>query len=158
MKSKVEYSAFSWVLTVIIILGLVVALIASRNEPGAFYLILGILLLLVIPSLFFAPVSISADNKEICVHSALRKISIPMAEVVSIERYRPLPGTIRTCASGGFMGYWGTFRDNVSKNYTGFWGKNDDCFMVTLANGKKYLLGCQNPDAMLAYLRSQINL
>lgn len=79
-----------------------------------------------------------------------------MADVVKIERYKPLPGTIRICASGGFMGYWGLFRDNVTKNYTGFWGRDDDCFLVVLSNGKKYLLGCKNPDDMVAYIKSKM--
>ena len=156
MKSKVKYSTLSWVLTLAIAVGLIVGLIASWGEPEAFYPILAIVLLLLIPSLFFAPVFLSADNEAIHIHSPFKIHSIPMKEVVNVERYRPLPGTIRTCASGGFMGYWGTFRDSVSKNYTGFWGDKDDCFMITLAGGKKYLLGCKNPDAMLTYIRSQI--
>lgn len=156
MKSKVKYSVLSWVLTVGIIAGLVVGLIASWGEPVAFYTILAILVFMLIPSLFFAPVSLSVDKDAIHVHSLFKKHSILMKEVINVERYRPLPGTIRTCASGGFMGYWGTFRDGVSKNYVGYWGDKDECFMVTLASGKKYLLGCKNPDTMLAYIQSQI--
>ena len=155
MKSKVKYSTLSWVLTLAITVGLVVGLVATWGEPEGFYTILAILVVMFIPSLFFAPVSLSADKDAIVIQSPFKKHSIPMKEVVNVERYRPLPGTIRTCASGGFMGYWGTFRDSVSKNYIGFWGE-DECFMVTLASGKKYLLGCQNSDTMLAHIRSQI--
>lgn len=157
MKSNVEYSTFSWVLTLIITAILLICLVLSYSEPIAFVSLAVIIILLYASSLYFAPMSISADKNAICIHSAFRIRSIPMSEVVKVERYRPLPGTIRTCASGGFMGYWGTFRDSVTKNYTGFWGKDDDCFLVTLANGKKYLLGCKNPDQMVSYIQSQIS-
>lgn len=62
MKCKVEYNTLSWVLTMGITVGLVVGLIASWAEPEVFYIILGIILLLYIPSLFFAPVSLSANS------------------------------------------------------------------------------------------------
>lgn len=158
MKSNVEFSTFSCILTLTITAVLLVGLVLSYSEPAAFFPILAIVLLLYIPCLFFAPMYISADKDDICIHSSFKIRTIPMSEVIKVERYKPLPGTIRICASGGFMGYWGTFRDSVTKNYTGFWGNNADCFLVTLANGKKYLLGCKNPDKMVAYIQSQMTI
>lgn len=157
MKSNVEYSTFSWMITFIVTVALVVGLAVSYGEAAAFFSVLAIVVPMYVACLFFAPMSISADRDEICIHSSFRIRSIPMADVVNVERYRPLPGTLRTCASGGFMGYWGTFHDSVIGNYTGFWGKDDDCFLVTLASDKKYLLGCRNPDAMVGYIKSQMN-
>lgn len=157
MKSNIEYSSFSRRLTAIVSVVLLIGLAFTYGEPAAFYTILAIVVLLYVSCLFFAPIYLWADEKQICIYSPLKIRPIPMADVVKVERYRPLPGTVRLCASGGFMGYWGAFRDSVIKNYTGFWGKDDDCFLLTLANGKKYLLGCKNPDDMVAYIKSKMN-
>lgn len=158
MKSNVVFSTFSLVLTLVVTVALLIGLVVSYGEPAAFFPLLAVVVPMYVACLFFGPMSISADKNEICIHSSFKIRSIPMADVVKVERYRPLPGTIRICASGGFMGYWGTFRDSIIKNYTGFWGRDDDCFLVALANGKKYLLGCKNPDAMIDYIKSQMNL
>lgn len=136
MKSDVEYSTGSWVLTLIITAAFGAGLIFCYGEPAVFYPILAIAVPMYLACLYCAPVFVSADNKELCIHSSFKIRSILMADVISVERYRPIPGTIRTCASGGFMGYWGKFRDNAIGHYTGFWGNNNDCFLITLTNGK----------------------
>lgn len=156
MKSKVEYSTSSWVITLVVTLGLCAGLLLSRGEPAAFYPLLAIVVPMYLAALWFAPMSVTASDKELCIHSSFKVRIIPMAEIVKAERYRPLPGTLRICASGGFMGYWGTFRDSVVGHYTGFWGRSADCFMLTLADGRHYLIGCKDPDAMLAFIDSHI--
>jgi len=156
MKSNVEYSTSSWVITLAVTAGLCAGLLLSRGEPAAFYPLLAIVVPMYLAALWFAPMSVTADDKEVCIHSSFKVRSIPMADIVKAERYCPQPGTLRTCASGGFMGYWGTFRDGVAGHYTGFWGRDDDCFMLTLADGRKYLLGCKDPDAMLAFINSRL--
>ncbi len=156
LKSKVEYSRLSWGITIAVTVLLVACLIPAYHEPSAFIILLIVLLILYISALFFAPIAISADEKEVKVHAKLNSLSIPVGKIAKVERYRPLPGTIRTCASGGFMGFWGLFHDPVIKSFTGFWGKKDDCFLITLNDGKKYLLGCQNPDEILNFIKTRI--
>lgn len=157
MTSRVLYSAFSWAITVITTVGLIVCMVFCYHVPAAFFILLAVLLLLYIPALFFNPTYISADAEEISIHSPFKNRTIPMAEVIEVKRYKPLPSTIRICASGGFLGYWGTFRDCEIGTYKGFWGKDDDCFLLTLRNGKKYLLGCTDPDEMTVYIQTLIN-
>lgn len=79
-----------------------------------------------------------------------------MSEVENVELFQPTMGAIRICASGGFMGYWGTFREGDIGNYYAFYGKASDCFLVRMKNGKKYVLGCNQPDKMIDYIKSQI--
>ena len=156
MKKRVDYSTFSWILTLIVTAALGIGLAVSKDEPAALYPLLIIVFGLYLPALFFAPIYISANENEIEIDSSFKIRSIPMSEVSSVERYRPLPSTIRTCASGGFLGYWGTFRDSVVGKYVGYWGNKNDCFLVILKSGKKYLLGCRDCDAMMDYIKSHI--
>lgn len=79
-----------------------------------------------------------------------------MRDVESVELFQPTMGSIRICASGGFMGYWGIFREGDIGRYYGFYGKASDCFLVRLKNGDKYVLGCNNHDKMVDYIYSQI--
>lgn len=156
MKSKISYSRFSIFLTAIISVGLFVGCIATvREEPG-FFILLAIFLILYFSALFFGPAFIRADGNNIVLGSLLRTKKLPMSEVKNVEIFQPTMGAMRICASGGFMGYWGIFRESDIGNYYGFYGKASDCFLVCLKNGNKYVLGCDQPDKMVDYIKSRI--
>jgi len=80
-----------------------------------------------------------------------------MADVNSVELFKPTMGAIRVCASGGFMGYWGIFKEGDIGKYTAYYAKASDCFLVRLNNGDQYVLGCKVPYKMVDYIKSQIN-
>lgn len=157
MKSKISYSPFATLLTAILAGGLFVACIAAVKEEPAFFILLAVYLVLFVSMLFFGAAYIKADNNNIVLGSLLRGKKIPMCDVENVERFKPSAGAIRLCASGGFMGYWGTFRETGIGKYYGFYGKPSDCFLVRLKNGRKYVLGCNQPDKMVDYIKSQIS-
>lgn len=157
MKSRISYSRFSILLTAILSGVLFVACIAKVKEEAAFFTLLAIYLVLFISMLFLGAAYIKADSDYIVLGSLLRGKKIPMCDVKSIEPFKPGMGAIRVCASGGFMGYWGVFRDIRIGKYYGFYGKASDCFLVRLKNGDNYVLGCNQPDRMVEYIKSQIN-
>lgn len=157
MKSKISYSRFATLLTAILAGGLFVACIATVKEEPAFFILLAVYLVLFVSMLFFGAAYIKADNNNIVLGSLLRGKKIPMCDVENVERFKPSAGTIRLCASGGFMGYWGIFRETGIGKYYGFYGKLSDCFLVRLKNGRKYVLGCNHPDKMVDYIKSQIS-
>jgi hypothetical protein len=37
-----------------------------------------------------------------------------------------------------------------------YYGKASDCFLLRLDNGKQYVLGCKDADAMVDYIQKQI--
>lgn len=159
MKSKVTYSTFATILTIVVYVGyggLLVVCLANALERPAFFCLMALYVILVIASLLFGAVFIKADSKSIVLGSPLRNKKIPMSDVESVQLFQPTMGAIRVYASGGFMGYWGVFREGDIGKYTGFYGKASDCFLVCLKNGKKYVLGCSQPDKMVAYIKSQI--
>lgn len=156
MKSKISYSRFVTLLTAILSGVLFVACIATVKEEPAFFSLLAIFIILYLSALFFGAAYIKADNNNIVLGSLLRSKKIPMSEIESVELFQPTMGAIRICASGGFMGYWGIFREGDIGKYYGFYGKASDCFLVRLKNGSKYVLGCDHPDKMVDYIKSQI--
>lgn len=156
MKSKISYSRYVTILTAILSGVLFVACIATVKEKPAFFTLLVIFLVLYAFALFFGAAYIKAGSKYIVLGSLLRCKKIPMSEVENVELFQPTMGAIRICGSGGFMGYWGTFREGDIGKYYAFYGKASDCFLVRLKNGNKYVLGCNQPDKMVAYIKAQI--
>lgn len=156
MKSKISFNRFSIALTAILSGVLFVACIATVREAAAFFPLLAIFLILYVSMLFFGAAYIKADSDYIVLGSLLRSKKIPMHDVTSVELFQPSAGALRICASGGFMGYWGTFRESGIGTYYGFYGKPSECFLVTMKNGKKYVLGCSQPEKMVEYIKSQI--
>lgn len=155
MKSKVNLSRYSTLLTLIITGALMIGCVVTFNEKPAFYCLLFLLILLLIFGFLYGPTSVEADNKNITVRSMLKKFHIPMENIDSVELHQPTMGAIRLCASGGYMGYWGIFREGYIGKYTAYYGKASDCFLIRMKNGDKYVIGCENPSAMVEYIISQ---
>ncbi len=65
-------------------------------------------------------------------------------------------GTRRIAGSGGFMGYWGWFREGDIGKYFAYYGKASDCFLVTLRNGRRYMLGCNDAPEMVAAIQKEL--
>lgn len=156
MKARVKLSRFSIILTTIINVALYIGCFVTLKEPAPFFCLLGIITALLITGLLFAPVSIKADDHTVTVAHILRKTKIAMTDVASVERFQPTMGAIRICASGGYMGYWGLFRESDIGHYTAYYGKSSDCFLIVTRSGRKYVLGCADPDSMVAYIRERI--
>lgn len=156
MKSRVNLSSYCKILTGIIFVTFTVICVTSYSEKALFYCMVGILAVIVSTGLLYAPRSITADDNGIKVSSCLKSHGIAIEEIASVELYQPTMGAIRVWASGGFMGYWGTFRERDTGKYTAYYGKSSDCFMVILTTGKKYVLGCENPQAMVDYIKANL--
>lgn len=157
MKSKISYSLYASILTAIIFVALLVGCIATIGEKPAFFILLSIYIILLVSALLYGAAYIMVDNSTIVLGSILRRKKILMRNVVSVEMFQPTMGAIRICASGGFMGYWGIFREGDIGRYYGFYGKASDCFLVRMTNGDKYVLGCDNPNKIVDYIKSQLN-
>ncbi len=153
MISKVSLSTYSFVLTIAVIIVLAVGMYVTYGTDK-FILLAAIVAVLLIFWSLYAPLSISADEKEIRVHSPIKIHKIPMRQVVEVERFQPTMGSIRICGSGGFAGYWGIFKEGDVGRYTAYFGKSSDCFIIRLDNGDKYVLGCKDPEAMIDCIKS----
>ncbi len=157
MKSRVDFSRFSAVITIVTTI-LLVALM-SIDISGArvmFLTIAAIAIPLLFISLWYAPLSIELTDNEIYINRSISPSKrIPLADIASVKRHNP-KNAIRLCASGGFLGYWGMFSEPKVGKYFGYFGNTADCFLVELKSGKKYLLGCKNPDEMVEAINAKL--
>lgn len=156
MKSRVYLSTTSSILTILVI-GLLVLGCYATYGSNKFILLLIVTLILLVFAMFYSPLSISANDKEVNINSPFKIHTIPMRRIKSCELFQPTMGALRVCGSGGFMGYWGIFREGDVGRYMAYYGKGSDCFIIHLDNGDKYVLGCNNPREMVDYINSQIS-
>ncbi len=156
MKSRVNFSNYSAIITLFVIGVFVVLLDVCHDETRIFAVPAAAISILLVLASVYAPLSVSADEKRITVRSLLKRHSVPMRRVVSADPFQPTIGSRRIFGSGGFMGYWGIFKEGDVGTYTAYYGKASDCFIIRLDNGDKYVIGCKSPEAMVDYIRSQI--
>lgn len=156
MESKIRYSAFSWIITVICLIALVAICFVAYGNDAAFYTLAAVLAILVFAGLYSAPLSIAADGDYIYIKKPLRTTKIRMDQVQSVELFQPTMGAIRICGSGGYFGYWGIFREGDIGRYSAAYGRASDCFLVRMKNGDKYVLGCSDPASMVDYINSHL--
>lgn len=156
MKSKVRFSAFATAITAAVFGLLFIGCIATVRDERVFFILLPLYLMLIICGCLCGPAYVSADSDNLVMGSLLRSRKIPVGKIESVELFQPTMGAVRIFASGGFMGYWGLFREGDIGKYYAFYGKSSDCFLVRMKNGDKYVLGCENPDGMVDYIKSQM--
>lgn len=155
MKQQVKLSTFSFISTIACLVLLIgCTFIIPEIEWQIGWSIFVVIMLII--SLCYMPMSIGADENAIYINRSLKIKAIPMADVVSVKLCPPTMGAIRVCGSGGFLGYWGWFKERDLGKYFAYYGKASDCFLIELSDGHKYMLGCKNAPEMVEYIAKQI--
>lgn len=159
MKHRVKISAYSTFVTIIgaVILVAIMIFKLNKDEEILAYFIAGALVMLCAAALFYAPMSISVDDKSLNINRFLRIKTIPCTAIKSVELCPPTMAERRICGSGGWFGYWGWFKEPSIGKYFAYYGKASDCFLVKLRDGRQYLLGCENPTPIVEFIKSKIN-
>ncbi len=143
-------------LSIVILLGVAVCAILRGNT--LWILPCAMVCIFCLAALFYAPMSISADDSKLSIHRPLRIKDIPLSDIAEIRLCPPTMAARRICGSGGFLGYWGWFSERDLGRYFAYYGKASDCFLVTLRDGKKYMLGCTSPAEMVTFVSKRCSL
>ena len=155
MRKKVKLSAWCTIMTLI---GLIVLLVAFYFAKAtlAKYMVVGALSVLCLTALCYMPLSLSIRNGELNINRPLKIKSIPLSTIDSVKLISPTMAEKRICGSGGWFGYYGWFSEPSIGKYFAYYGKASDCFLVTLKDGKKYILGCEAPNEIVEYINKYI--
>lgn len=158
MKHNVAISAYSLILSALSIAVLLGVMVYNIREGWPWQtIVLAILIFaLIAGTLFYMPLSVSVDGKNLKVRRCLKSTVIPLSDIESVRLCRPTMGERRICGSGGWFGYWGWFRERDLGKYFAYYGKASDCFFVRLKNGRQYMLGCTDPQPMVDYIENRI--
>ena len=151
-------SAYSLTLSVavIAILGALFFAMYRAGHRFEYMLIAVFILTLCTLALIYMPLSLTLKKGVLTVARPLWYKDIPVSQIESVRLCPPTMGARRIIGSGGFMGYWGWFREGDIGRYFAYYGKASDCFLVTLKDGRKYMLGCKDAPRMAAAIQSEL--
>ncbi len=159
IKKRVELSTYCWIISALstaLMCGVFVyALKRPDNEWTVCILGVAIALLFLF-TLCYMPLSISVDKESLNINRPLKIKSIQLSEITDVRMCAPTMGTIRICGSGGWFGWYGWFSEKDLGKYFAYYGKASDCFLVTLKNGKKYMLGSKDAPEMVKAINNRI--
>lgn len=159
MTRRVKISTYSTIITIVsiaLMIAVLIILCAKDAAPWKIYVLAAAVITLLFSGLFYAPISVTVDDEGLSVNRTLRKLTIPLADISSVKLCAPTMGEKRICGSGGWFGYWGWFSEKDLGKYFAYYGKASDCFLVTLKNGKKYMIGCEDPKPVVDYITDRI--
>ena len=156
MKQKVRFSAYSLIVTAVVLLLFIVGIFSLLGNPQKLTLFCIIMGAVTIAGLYYCPKSVEADEHGITLHRLLSSPkAFPYSKIQSVDTCYPSAGGLRLCASGGYFGYWGYFSDIMIGAYIGYYGSRSNCFLIKTTEGKQYVLGCENPVAIVSYITSR---
>lgn len=122
------------------------------------WIILGVLFLWWVFALCFTPLDISADDNEVRIRRPFKTRTLKMDEIASAEPYQVSPKArkkaFKTMPVNTF-GKWGEYSDDKIGDYFAYYGKPDNTVLITLKNGKKYVVGGSDAQALADYINSR---
>ena len=151
VKSWVRYSGFVWFITIAVTCLFVCMTVGQAGKGNIVTAILfgAGLSILFVAALLYGPLWVGVEDGTLMVRRPLRMLRIPVSDIADIRLHKPTMGEKRLLGSGGWFGYWGWFMEADTGRYFAYYGRASDCFMVTLKDGRKYLLGCKDPEKII---------
>ena len=160
MKHPFLLSTYSFIISLLsygILIGLLLWQFKRTGDELYAWMLLVIMVAWSFCVLFYTPMSISVNDRELSINRSLKIKTIPLNEISDVRLSQPTMGERRICGSGGFFGYWGWFSQRDIGRYFAYYGKASDCFLVTLKDGRKYMLGCKDAPEMVAAIQSRLH-
>lgn len=153
MKEHVNYGSDVWGWTIFWIC--VCVMIFFIPLPGfLWWSWWGFFIFLILVSLCFTPIDVSANDAYVSVHRALGTKKIPISAIQSVQLVDP--AIQKSAASKGFMGYWGKGKDSKNGKYFSYFGKGNERYLITMKDGKQYMLSSHNAPQMVAYISGHL--
>ena len=160
IKKRVELSSYCWIISALsstFICGIFLYALQRPDNNLTVWISGAAIIMLFLSTLCYMPLSISLDNDNLSINRPLKIKSIPLSDIVDVRLCAPTMGAKRICGSGGWFGWYGWFSEKDLGKYFAYYGKASDCFLVTLKNGKKYMLGCKDAPEMVNTINEKIN-
>lgn len=157
MKSKVHFSTYCIIITIVVMVALTAGIIATRVNTDKCILLSVITAAVTLAGLFYCPVSVSVDSNVVRIHRMLSKDkTFKLSDIEAVDTCYPSAGGIRLCGSGGFFGYWGYFSDILIGQYFGYYADRSQCFYIRLKNKRQYVVSCENHIKLLKAIQNNL--
>ena len=110
-------------------------------------------------ALCFAPLDVYADDDEVRIRRPFKTRKIRMSEIKSVEPYqvsRNAKGKTFKSAPIRTFGHWGHYNDEKIGDYFAYYGKPDNTVLITLKDGRKYVVGGTDAKELSDYINERI--
>ena len=122
------------------------------------WILIGILFLWWIFALCFTPLDVYADDDEVRIRRPFKTKRIKMSDIASAEPYTvPQNAKGKTFKSMPVrtFGKWGHYHDDNAGDYFAYYGKPENTVLINLKDGRKYVVGGTDSQAMADYINSK---
>lgn len=124
------------------------------------WIIVACLFLWWIFALCFTPLDVYADDDEVRIRRPFKTKRIKMSDIESVVPYQVSKNAgkkaFRTMPVKTF-GSWGHYHDDKIGDYFAYYGKPDNTVLITLKNGKKYVVGGSDSQQLADYINSKLH-
>lgn len=124
------------------------------------WILLGILFLWWIFALCFTPLDVTADDYDVRIRRPFKTKRIKMDEIASVEPYqvsKKASGKAFKSMPVKTFGSWGHYHDDKIGDYFAYYGKPDNAVLITLKDGRKYVVGAEDAKAFSDYINSKLS-
>lgn len=125
---------------------------------GWAWIILGCLFVWWICTLCFAPMYVDADDDEVRIRRPLKTRKISMDEIASAEPYQVSKNARKKFLKSSpirAFGKWGHYSDDKIGDYFAYYGKPDNTVLITLKDGRKYVVGGSDAQQLSDFINSK---
>lgn len=160
IKKRVERSVYCWLITalsVALMCGIFVYVLKQTDNLPAIWILGTFIVFLFLSTLFYMPLSVSLDKDNLNIIRPIRVGYISLSEIRDVRLCPPTVGAKTIFGSGGWFGWYGWFSERDTGRYFAYYGKASDCFIVTLENGQKYMLGCKDAAEMVEAIKERLS-
>jgi hypothetical protein len=116
-----------------------------------------VIALLIVYFLLEAPLSLEISETQLTLNKIRGNLVIEFSQIAHIDVYKPNFSELRLFGSGGFFGYIGIFRNSKTGNYRAYVGDYSQSFLIQTQTGIKYVLSCENRDAIVQTIKKYIH-
>ena len=122
------------------------------------WILIGVLFFWWLFALCFTPLDVTADDDEVRIRRPFKTRRIKMSEIESAEPYQVSKNakgkTFKSMPVRTF-GRWGHYNDEKIGDYFAYYGKPDNTVLITLKDGRKYVVGGTDAKALADYIDSR---
>lgn len=110
--------------------------------------------------LCYVPMYVDVDDDAVSIRRPLKSKKIRMDEIESVEPYKvsgkPSKKFLGAAPVKSF-GRWGRYKDDKIGEYFAYYGNSDNTVLITLKDGRKYVVGGSDAKALSDYINNKIN-
>lgn len=129
----------------------------GETPLAAWYIAMGLLALVALMGMAFHPRYIELDSDRLILHRTVGTVAMHYDDITAAQIVLlPPGGDVPLFALRGIFGNIGLFYNRNIGRYRAYMASDSESVLVSLKDGRKYLLGCENPAELIKMLEDKL--